>query len=357
MNIITRRPDSIFLFGNPVGHSKSPLIMNAVFRTLGLNAVYIPVKVEPNNLFRTLAMFKLFHYKGANITVPFKTAFWESAFWEKHIDKQDLHLNWLGNKISRRRERPGFLTSNEDWPEECILAELIDMNDYDPSYFSGSVNTLYWQEVRGEQLLYGTTTDGEGFVRNLDDYGVFLSGKDVMLLGTGGAAKAVGYSIIRKKHTRIFVCGRNEGKVNDMCACLNESMMWTDYTSEDTESPSKCISVPGKLGISDDLNRLIPRMDIIVNATSVGMHPNEDQCILPYTAPIHSGQTLADVVYNPLATEFLKFGKSRGCKTVPGLGMLLHQACGSLRCWYPEETKDIPDADILKIMRKALGYN
>ena len=98
-------------------------------------------------------------------------------------------------------------------------------------------------------------------------------------------------------------------------------------------------------------------MDIIVNATPVGMHPNVDQCILPYTAPIHSGQTLVDIVYNPLATEFLKFGKSRGCKTVPGLGMLLHQACCSLRYWYPEETKDIPDVDILKIMRKALGYN
>ena len=266
-------------------------------------------------------------------------------------------ISWLGNKISHRSERPGFLTSNEDWPEECTLAELIDMNDYDPSYFSGSVNTLYWQEVRGEQLLYGTTTDGEGFIRNLDDYGVSLSGKDVMLLGTGGAAKAVGYSIIRQKHTRIYVCGRNEGKINDMCASLNEALMWTDYTGEDTELPSKCIPVHGNLGISDDFNRLIPRMDIIVNATPVGMHPNEDQCILPYTAPIHAGQTLADVVYNPLDTEFLKFGQSRGCKTVPGLGMLLHQACGSLRCWYPEETKDIPDADILKIMRKALGYD
>lgn len=352
MNIITRRPDNIFLFGNPVGHSKSPLIMNAVFSKLGLNAVYIPVKVERNDLFRTLAMFKLFHYKGANITVPFK-----SAFWEEYLDKTNLPLNWLGNKISRHRRRSSFLAPNEDWSEECILAELIDMNDYDPAYFSGSVNTLYWQEVRGEQRLYGTTTDGGGFVRNLDDYGVFLSGKDVMLLGTGGAAKAVGYSIIRKKHTRIYVCGRNEGKVNDMCAALNESLMWTDYTEEDTELPSRCIPVHGNLGISDDFNRLIPRMDIIVNATPVGMHPNVGQCILPYTAPIHAGQTLADVVYNPLDTEFLKFGQSRGCKTVPGLGMLLHQACGSLRCWYPEETKDIPDADILKIMRKALGYD
>lgn len=353
MNIITRRPDNIFLFGNPVGHSKSPIIMNAVFSKLGLNAVYIPVKVERNDLFRTLAMFKLFHYKGANLTIPFK-----SAFWEEYLYKSNAQMmSWLGNKISHRRERPGFLTSNEDWPEECILAELIDMNDYDPSYFSGSVNTLYWQEVRGEQLLYGTTTDGEGFVRNLEDYGVSLSGKDVMLLGTGGAAKAIGYSIIRQKHTRIYVCGRNEGKINDMCASLNEALMWTDYTNEDTELPSSCIPVHGNLGISDEFNRLIPRMDIIVNATPVGMHPNVDQCILPYTAPIHAGQTLADVVYNPLATEFLKFGQSRGCKTVPGLGMLLHQACGSLRCWYPEETKDIPDADILKIMRKALGYD
>lgn len=352
MNIITRRPDNIFLFGNPVAHSKSPLIMNAVFSKLGLNAVYIPVKVERNNLFRTVAMFKLFHYKGANLTIPFK-----SAFWEEYLYKTNLPLNCLGNKISRHRRRSGYLAPNEDLPEECILSELIDTNEFDPAYFRGSVNTLYWQEVLGEQRLYGTTTDGEGFVKNLEDYGIFLSRKNVMLLGTGGAAKAVGYSIMRKKYTRIYVCGRNEGKLYDMCADLNESLMWTNSTYEDKESLSKCISVPCKLGISDALNALIPRMDIIVNATSVGMHPNEDQCILPYTAPIHAGQTLADVVYNPLATEFLKFGKSRGCKTVHGLGMLLHQACGSLRCWYPEETKDIPDADILKIMRKALGYD
>ena len=353
MSIITRRPDNIFLFGNPVGHSKSPLIMNAVFSKLGLNAVYIPVKVERNNLFRTLAMFKLFHYKGANLTIPFKSAFWEDYFAKTNLQ----FMNCLSNRISRHRRRSSFLAPNEDWPEECILAELIDMNDYDPAYFSGSVNTLYWQDVRGEQRLYGTTTDGGGFIRNLEDYGVSLSGKDVMLLGTGGAAKSVGYSIMRQKHTRIYVCGRNEGKINDICACFNEALLWTDYTDEDKEMASKCIPVHGKLGISDDFNRLIPRMDIIVNATSVGMHPNVDQCILPYTAPIHAGQTLVDVVYNPLATEFLKFGESRGCKTVPGLGMLLHQACGSLRCWYPEETKDIPDADILKIMRKALGYD
>lgn len=347
MNIITRRPDNIFLFGNPVAHSKSPLIMNAVFRTLGLNAVYIPVKVERNDLFRTLAMFKLFHYKGANLTIPFK-----SAFWEGHLYPENLQLKWLSSIFSGHRARSSFLAPNEDWPEECILPALIDMNDYDPAFFSGSVNTLYWQDVRGEQRLYGTTTDGEGFVKNLEDYGVFLSGKDVMLFGTGGAAKAVGYSIIRKKHTRIYVCGRNAGKRNDMCASLNESLLWT----EGKESSSKCIAV--------DLNPndryfygLIPRMDIIVNATPVGMHPNVDQCILPYTAPIHAGQALVDIVYNPLATEFLKFGASRGCKTVPGLGMLLHQACCSLRCWYPEETKDIPDVDILKIMRKALGYD
>lgn len=351
MNIITRRPDSIFLFGNPVAHSNSPLIMNAVFRKLGLNAVYIPVKVERKDLFRTLAMFKLFHYKGANLTIPFKT-----AFWEEHIYRQNLQLGNLINSLTHRKRRPGYLAGGDEWPEDCILAELIDMSDYDPAYFSGSVNTLYWQEVRGEDRLYGTTTDGEGFIKNLEDYGVFVSKKSVMLIGTGGAARAIGYSMMRKKNTRIYVCGRNPGKINDMCASLNESLLWTDYTSEDKESSSKCISVNCDIG-SSDFNGLIPRMDLIVNATSVGMHPNVDQCILPYTTQIHAGQALADVVYNPLATEFLKFGKSRGCKTVPGLGMLLHQACGSLRCWYPEETKDIPDADILKIMRKALGYD
>lgn len=352
MNIITRRPDNIFLFGNPVAHSKSPLIMNAVFRKLGINAVYIPVKVERNDLFRTLAMFKLFHYKGANLTIPFK-----SAFWEEHLYHSNKQVNWISNLFSRHRGRSYYMAPNEDWSEEVILAGLIDMDDYGPAFFSGSVNTLYWQDVRGEQRLYGTTTDGDGFVKNLEDYGVFLSGKNVMILGTGGAAKAVGYSIIRKKHTRIYVCGRNAGKRNDMCACLNEALLWTDCRGkEDKESSSKCISVDLNLG-DEYFYGLIPQMDIIVNATPVGMHPNVDQCILPYTAPIHSGQTLVDIVYNPLATEFLKFGKSRGCKTVPGLGMLLHQACCSLRCWYPEETKDIPDVDILKIMRKALGYD
>ena len=85
------------------------------------------------------------------------------------------------------------------------------------------------------------------------------------------------------------------------------------------------------------------------------MYPNVEGNILPPTSNIHQGQTLVDMVYNPLATEFLKMGYCRGCKVVTGLGMLLYQACGSLRLWFPEETKDVPDEDIIGIMKGALG--
>lgn len=159
---INGQTEILGVFGHPVRHSKSPTMHNALFKELGINAAYLPFGPIPENFSTALDGLKALHFRGANLTIPYK---------------------------------------------EQVL-ELV--NELSPiSEFTRSVNTLYWKNGEKGGTLCGTTTDPYGAIKNIEDAGVSLEGKSLALLGNGGAAKAIAYALLEKNVKLTIVC-RNE---------------------------------------------------------------------------------------------------------------------------------------------------
>lgn len=190
-------------------------------------------------------------------------------------------------------------------PHKSDVARLVDR--LDPAARTlDSVNTVSWD---GDALV-GSSTDGAGFVASLADAGVSVSGARVAIIGAGGAARSVIDALARAGSTDITVLNRS---------------------AERAEQAAALVSVASPGIISD-----ISRADIVVNATSVGMGaPAEDpDTPLPCMPDLLSaGQVVADLIYYPLETRWMKLAAEQGAQTVDGLGMLVHQAALQQQIW------------------------
>lgn len=189
-------------------------------------------------------------------------------------------------------------------PHKQAIAEAVD--DLDPAAASlRSVNTVSWD---GDRLI-GSSTDGAGFVASLAEVDVPVEGARVAIIGAGGAARAVIDALARAGASEITVLNRSADKA-EAAALLTP------------------LASPGI--ISD-----ISRADIVVNATSVGMG---DDLSLPCEPELlHDGQVVADLIYHPLETNWLRAAAERGAHTVGGLGMLVHQAALQQRIWLGDD--------------------
>jgi shikimate dehydrogenase len=248
------------VFGCPVEHTKSPAIHNALLKEYGINAVYLPLPVENGNLKEAILGFRAMGFTGANVTIPFK----EQVI--KYLD--------------------------------CISPV---------SKATGSVNTLYWENGK----LCGTSTDGLGALRNLEKAKIDVKGKNVALLGSGGAAKALAYAFIE-----------------EACAA---SLKIFSIEPELWNLPLKNSSLHGWNEIQEHKNSI----DLLCNATPLGMHPNENSSPVPKSF-LKNNMAVFDIVYNPLKTRLLQEAEEAGCKTVGGIGMLICQGLESFKLWYPE---------------------
>jgi shikimate dehydrogenase len=253
------------LIGDPVEKSLSPAMHNAAFKALGLNSVYIALRVPKPMLARVMTGVKAMVIAGLNVTVPHKTTV---------IDMLD--------KI-----------------EES--AKLI-----------GAVNTV--KNVR--EKLVGFNTDGEGALQALEQKTGELTGKKVVLLGAGGAARAIAFSLANVG-AEISIANRTVSRARVLASAIEKSFG---------------VSVKS-LGLSrSELTKVIRQADMLINATTVGMHPNVGQTLV--TADMmHRGLVVNDIVYKPLETRLLREAKRAGAKTVDGLGMLVHQGALSFEIW------------------------
>ncbi|MCF0222496.1 MAG: shikimate dehydrogenase [Fibrobacter sp.] len=288
---IDGKTESLCIFGNPVAHSKSPLMHNALFEALGINAVYIPHGPTPENLAQAIEGFRALKYRGANVTIPFKTPVME------------------------------------------LVDELSDI-----SRFTESVNTLYWKDGIVGGTLCGTTTDPYGCIHNLEEFGVQPENTSVALLGNGGAAKAIAYTLVERNNQLTIVCrAREKGQV--LAQVLNKAFK------------GKAPAV--QVATFDEFAKVSPGIKLIINATSVGMTPKVDESPLA-DRDLTPGQVVCDIVYTPLKTKLLQLAESKGCKIVTGEGMLVHQGIESFRKWFPDETKDKTNDELAAIMRKGM---
>lgn len=257
------------LLGNPVDHSLSPAIHNAAFRRLGLNFVYLAFPVQ--NIEGALQGLRaLGHVRGFSVTIPHKVAV--------------LPL----------------LDSVE------TTAKLI-----------GSVNTI----VKDRGLYVGSNTDASGALQALQEGGVELSGRRVLILGSGGAARAIAFGLGREgkiSHLTLLSIDEKERK-----ALAGDFRMHLSLPVE--EAPLNQASLQSSLD----------QAHLVIHCTPVGMHPNIGESCVPQHL-LHHDLTVMDIVYNPIRTRLIQDAESAGCRTIHGIEMFLHQAVGQFELWTGE---------------------
>ena len=179
----------------------------------------------------------------------------------------------------------------------------------------GAVNTVV---RRPDGALFGENTDGKGFVQSLADAGIGLAGKAIVLLGAGGAARSIGVECALAGAAEITVINRNAERGRALADVINAH----------TQAKARYAPWEG--------TARIPRADILINATCVGLHPDVDACPNIEYDDITPGMVCCDVVFNPAETVFLKRAAERGAKCVDGLGMLVNQGCINYTLWTGE---------------------
>jgi len=268
------------VFGYPITHSLSPQMHNAAFQYKKLNYVYVPFEVHPKDLKSVLRNLKYLGIVGVNLTIPHK----EIAYSCVDVLSKEAKLTKAVNTIS----------------------------------------------VRGNKL-YGFNTDYEGFLRSLEiDGNVNLEGKSILVLGAGGAAKGVSFSLLCRRIKSLIIANRTYKRAEDLVKRINKM------------SEVNSFAIPLK---EDIIKEIIGDIDIVINTTSVGLH-KEDKSLLSHKV-LHSKLLVYDLIYNPYETPLIKEAKIAGAKTLNGLGMLLYQGALSWEIWTG---KSAP----VKIMRDAL---
>jgi len=277
------------IIGHPLGHSVSPAMHNAAYRELGLDYEYLPFEVQPEDLPEALNGFRALHMAGFNVTIPHK---------ERIVPLLD---------------------------EVTKLARII-----------GAVNTVENQDGR----LVGYNTDGPGFLNALtEEAGFEPKGKEAVVLGAGGAARAVAIMLAEVGAKRVTVTDVDEFKGQELAEYLG-TLSKTKATFE-------------KIG-SASLKESIAGADLLVNATPVGMHPNVNDSPLPDKVKLNKKTVVYDLVYNPAETKLLKTAQAAGCRAVSGLGMLVQQGALAFTVLTGEEA---PLETMWNAAKKALRAN
>lgn len=265
------------LIGHPVGHSKSPEMMNRAFRACGLPFVYLAFDVAPSELGAAVRGMRALGFRGWNVTIPHKVAILE------HLDEV-----------------------------EGTAREI------------GAVNTVVSRDGR----LIGYNTDSEGYLRSLvAETGLELAGQRVLILGAGGAARAVTHALADSGVESITIANRTREKAERLAKSLGRKV------------DARAVSLT-------ELKRVVPETTLLVQTTSVGMYPKTEAIPIDPSL-LHAGMTVSDLIYRPRKTLLLREAEARGARVHGGLGMLLHQAALAFEKWMGRPAP-------VEVMRDAL---
>jgi shikimate dehydrogenase len=247
------------VIGNPIAHSLSPAIHNAAYEKLGLDFVYLAFRVE--DVQSALAGMRAFeNFRGMSVTIPHKI---EVMKYMDQIAETDRAI--------------------------------------------GSINTV----INEKGKLFGLGTDGPGALKALTDADVDIDGQNVLILGSGGAARAIAFTLAQK--TRL-----------NQLAILDIDEMMLKGLAYDLKAGTNARIMPGLLD-HDTLVAAMKTADAIIHCTPVGMHPNEDVSLIP-SMLFRPGQVVFDIVYTPLETKLLFEARSHGLKVISCVDMFINQA-------------------------------
>ncbi|WP_458121675.1 shikimate dehydrogenase [Paenibacillus sp. Z6-24] len=207
----------------------------------------------------------------------------------------------------------GFTGFNVTIPHKVEIMKLLDELD-ESAVSCGAVNTVVIRDGR----MKGYNTDGIGYVRSLREEAGELADKRVTVLGAGGAARGIVYALLKENVAGITIINRTVDKAAQLIRELNASdaqMQTATY---------------------EELAEYLPQTDILINTTSIGMHPNMDET--PVAAElIPEGIIVSDLIYNPMETRLLREARTRGCRTVGGLGMFIYQGAYAYEYWTGQD--------------------
>lgn len=257
------------VFGDPVDGNPTGIMEEAGYKALGLNYRYITMRVKPGDLKAAFEGAKAIGMKGVNLTMPHKI------------------------KIIPYLDR---LTE---------AAQII-----------GAVNTV----VYDDGIWLGENTDGKGFVLSLELEGISPAGKEITILGAGGAARAIAVECALAGAKQLHIINRDQTRGRELAALINnKTNAAADYISWEP-----CQKLPGGT-------------EILIQATSIGLHPNmEEKPDIDYTA-ITDSMVVCDVVFNPIMPLFLQEAQKLGARIITGIGMLVQQGAINFRLWTGED--------------------
>ena len=282
--MITGKTKVLAVIGNPIAHSLSPVFQNAGIKAAGLDYVYTALPVDNEALGQAIAGMKAMGICGMNVTIPHK-------------------------------ER---------------VMEYLDAIDEDARVL-GAVNTI----VNQAGVLTGYNTDVKGFINGMKQQGFSPTGKQAVLLGAGGAARAIIWGLIQAKVASLTIGVRNVAKAQSLVEYFAQYMKITllDWQTAEFEQS-------------------LSQAELLINATPLGMYPKVDAAPPVNWDKVARETFVYDIIYTPAETKFLKQAKEHGCQVLNGEAMLVGQGAESFRLWTGVE----PDIGVMtQALRQALA--
>ena len=282
------------VIGWPVAHSLSPAMHNAAFAALGLDWRYVALPVSPGSVDDAMRGVRALGFRGVNVTVPHKTTVIASL---DTVAPEAAALGAVNTVVVRGQGRP-----------VCRARRPVCRAHDGPS-------------------LHGYNTDVAGFIGALTAGGYDLSaGKRAVVVGAGGAARAVAYALVTAGSGEVKVLNRTLARAEALVADLRAAGLG----AERLEAGQLTLgSLPLQAHAKD--------IDLLVNATTLGMWPHTEGSIWPEGSLMPERLTVCDLVYNPLETRLLRQARQAGARCIDGLGMLARQGALALDLWLDEK--------------------
>lgn len=263
--MITGKTKTVGILGWPVGHSMSPLMHNAAFADLGLDYSYIPLPVHPDNLAQAVAGLKSLSFVGANVTIPHKVT---------------------------------------------IIPFLDEIHP--SAKLAGAVNTLVIREGK----ITGYNTDCQGFILSLKTKNITIQDKTALIMGAGGAARAVVSGLLAAGIKKITIGTRSLQKAEDFIKNFSE--------------PNK---LQGCNWNEDIFKNELQQCDLLINCTPIGMDNNNSITLPVDWQGVAKTAVICDLIYNPTLTQFLADAQNHGHIIINGAGMLIEQGALAFELW------------------------
>jgi shikimate dehydrogenase len=267
----------VAVFGQPVAGNPTQYMMEKAFAQVGLDWRYLTLEVSPEGLADAVRGMRAMGFRGCNLTIPHKVE----------------------------------------------VIQYLDRTS-EAATLMGAVNCVN----RVGQELVGENTDGKGFVQSLGEV-TDPAGKDIVILGAGGAARAIAVEVGLSRAARITIVNRGEARGQELARLIGEKV----------HVPSNFVKWEGDYQVP-------PEAEVVINATSIGLGDADARVPLAVET-LEADMVVADVIFNPPETRLLREAAARGCKTLDGLGMLVNQAVIAFKIWTGK------DADP-EVMRDAL---